>query len=93
MRENMSRRDFLEAALLAAEKVIERKIPSWIYEVEKDELFKEFVGICAEILEEDELLDLLGSDDLEEALGLVFTLLLTKGIEPEEYLIMQDFLQ
>lgn len=67
-------------------------LPSWV-EIEDDREFADLVKVCTEVLTEDELHDVLAEADLEEALGLVFSFLLEKGEDPEEYLIMQNFLQ
>jgi hypothetical protein len=92
MSEKMSRRDFLKAALVAVGVVVTNELPAWV-ELDDDELFNELVEICTEQLEPEEVLDVLESEDLQDALGAVFGFLIEKGIEPEAYLIMKDFLE
>lgn len=92
MSEQMPRREFLKTALMAVGVLLIGDLPDWI-ELENDQEFKELVQICTEVLNEDELNDLLEVEDFEQAMGLVFGLLLDKDIEPENYLILQDFLE
>ncbi len=91
MPEDISRREFLKGALAAIGLVVVSQIPEWVCAIE-DEEFDELIEISTQVLSHDEVLDVLDQEDLEEALGLVFTMLLENGIEPEEYLIMQGFL-
>jgi len=88
---NVSRREFLQGSLGAALYKAIPKIPEWIHVIE-DKDFVELVKICKEILTEDEVLDVMDVEDFWDALGLVFTMLLEHGEDPEEYLIMQNFL-
>lgn len=94
-KEGLSRRDFLKNFLAGLGIILIKdalQLPEWIEDFDEPTT-QELAEICSEILLEDEVLDVFDQEDLETALGLVFTLLIEHGENPEQYLIMKDFLQ
>lgn len=90
----LSRRDFLKSVLAAtAGALLTSDLPKWIDTI-KDEELEELVKICEKFLSKDQILDILDAElDAQDALGLCFTYLIECGEEPEDFLILQGFLQ
>lgn len=92
MFEQLDRRKFLKTVVAVAVKGFVGEIPEWVDDIEQ-EYFDELVRICEGVLTSEEILDVLDMEDLDEALGLVFSFLITKdAIDPMEFLIVQGFL-
>ncbi len=86
-----SRRDFLKAALLTVGILTVSQIPDWVDSLETEK-FDELIQICKEVLSPEEVLDVLDQEDYQEALGLVYSFILNSGLDPDEYLISQDYI-
>lgn len=94
-KEGLSRRELLAAALSGIVVVLATDLPVWIEQLSDDQLFQQFKDLCtnSEYFDQDELLDLFEvSDDLQDALGYFYTVLLSKGVEPAEYLLIEEFI-